>query len=246
MTRVSLAPSYLPRAQRRRIDSQLHKLLQSGICSVCGHPLKHNTRSASGLDAQGDAVVAGECCFDQVPEVFTKIFGLGFFSERKYDFLQADPNSKATADQAVTAIAAYQKAIAIADERLGDIDRRGGVRPTHFNMLEYPWTIEDRNWFERNPKRSHRMRAPLSGELDGVEIPADRMPIVLVRQVEPGSRIRGVLHLGAGALLPLPTNEASDEAIAHALFELAANREPIPSDPQAFDALIEKYTGRQT
>jgi hypothetical protein len=28
----------------------------------------------------------------------------------------------------------------------------------------------------------------------------------------------------------------------NALFEVAAQREPIPSDRQAFDALIEKYT----
>jgi hypothetical protein len=247
MTRPpELAPSSLPRQQRRRVNRQLHKLLQSGLSSVCGRPLEHNTRTTSGLDRHSNAILAGECCFDRVTELFTQIFGLGFFSERKYDFLQANPNSRATAEQATTAIAAYQKAIAETDKRFDGIERYGGVRSTHINVLDHPWMADDRNWFEQNPKRSHRMRAPLPGELDGVEIPADRVPIVLVRQVAPGSRIRGVLHFGDGALLPLPINEASDEAIAHAYFEMAANREPIPSDPQAFAALIEKYTGRQT
>jgi hypothetical protein len=39
-------------------------------------------------------------------------------------------------------------------------------------------------------------------------------------------------------LLPLP----DDEAVAHALFEIAARREAIPPDDEALEALIKKYT----
>jgi hypothetical protein len=59
---------------------------------------------------------------------------------------------------------------------------------------------------------------------------------VLVRQVEPGSRIRAAFCCG-GDLLPLP----NDEAVAHALFEVAMQREPVPPDSEALRALIEKY-----
>jgi len=85
------------------------------------------------------------------------------------------------------------------------------------------------------------MRTPFPGELDKVKIPTGREVIVLVRQVEPGSRIRGVLHFGPDSLLPLPVNESSDEAIAHALFEVATRREAAPPDVQALVALVEKY-----
>jgi len=48
-----LAPSWLPRQQRRRINRQLHRLLQRDVCSVCGSLFKHNSRTTSGLDTQG-------------------------------------------------------------------------------------------------------------------------------------------------------------------------------------------------
>jgi len=65
---VQLAPSWLPRQQRRRIDRQLYRLLHRDVCSVCGSPFKHNSRTTSGLDAQGNAALTGECCFDRLAE----------------------------------------------------------------------------------------------------------------------------------------------------------------------------------
>jgi hypothetical protein len=60
MTRVSdpLGFSSLPRQLRRRIERQLRKLARPGVCSFCGSPFKHNSRTMSGLDAQGNAVLA--------------------------------------------------------------------------------------------------------------------------------------------------------------------------------------------
>ena len=60
---------------------------------------------------------------------------------------------------------------------------------------------------------------------------------MLVRQVQPGSRLRAVLDLDA-VLLP---GSPHDEAFAHALFEVAVGREPVPPDLQALNALTEKY-----
>ena len=40
----SLAPSWLPRQQRRHIDRQLRRLMRPGTCSICGSPFRHNSR----------------------------------------------------------------------------------------------------------------------------------------------------------------------------------------------------------
>src|SRR6478672_10270904 len=78
-----LAPAWLPRQQRRYIDSQLRKLIHRNACSACGGPFKHNSCTAGGLDAQGDVALAGECCLGRVAVTFVK----GMYSDRKYDFL---------------------------------------------------------------------------------------------------------------------------------------------------------------
>ena len=82
------------------------------------------------------------------------------------------------------------------------------------------------------------MRTPFPGELDGVEIPAGRKVVMLVRQVEPGRRLRVAFDPDV-VLLP---DSPHDEAFAHALFEVATGHEPEPPDRQAFCALVEKYT----
>jgi hypothetical protein len=104
------------------------------------------------------------------------------------------------------------------------------------NVLDSPWKDEDRGWFERNQKRSHRLRMPLPGEGDeeAAKTPAEHALILLVRQVEPGKRIRAAVSISAN-LLPVP----DDEAAAHALFEVAMQREAVPSDRQALRALIQ-------
>jgi hypothetical protein len=59
---------------------------------------------------------------------------------------------------------------------------------------------------------------------------------MLLRQVEPGKRIK------AGFFVPsqvLPVPDA--EAVAHALFDIATEREPMPRNRGAMHALIEKY-----
>jgi hypothetical protein len=201
-----------------------------------------------GLDARGNVILAGECCIGRVVKVFT----CGFYSTRNYDFLQPrepQADSALTPEQIVDAIAAYQKAIVETDKLFDGIERRGGVKPAcNISLLDTPWKDDDRIWFEQNPRHTHRIRAPFPGELDGKvpKPPASYTPLVLLRQVKPGSRLKAVLYLPFGQLLPLPTNEAEVEAVMHTLFEIATGREPMPSSPQAFSALINKYTVSQT
>jgi hypothetical protein len=141
-------------------------------------------------------------------------------------------------------ITAYQEAIASADKISDDIVRRGGGTPStssipKHNLLDHPWKTDDREWFEQNPSRSHRARPPFPGKADkqGLAAPTGHALILLVRQVEPGRRIKTGFYLNAD-LPPLP----DDEATAHALFEVGAGREPTPRDWQALCTLIEKYT----
>ena len=80
---------------------------------------------------------------------------------------------------------------------------------------------------------------PFPGEADqeALDVRRGHAQFILVRQVKPALRMRAVVSID-NDLLPLP----DDEATAHALFEAAAEREAMPSDRQALDALIEKYT----
>jgi hypothetical protein len=169
---------------------------------------------------------------------------MGFFSHRSYDFLQpraseSSTNTEPTNEQIVDAIAAYQEVIADTDKRLDGVERRGGVaRPRKVSVLDSPWKDSDRSWFEQNCERSHRARMSLPGECDeeGAKTPAGHVLIVLLRQVEPGTRLKAGFYINAD-LLPL----SDDEAVAHALFEVAVRHEVVPPGRQALSALIEKY-----
>jgi hypothetical protein len=246
MTRApQLAPSWLPRQQRRRVDRELSKLVRRNVCSICGSPLKHNHCTALGFEAEGNVAVAGECCFDRLALVFAR----GFYSDRHYDFLTpripaADGAKELTNEQVARAIAAYQKTITDIDRRIDDIVRRGGgvCVPPRVYLFNHPWKDDDRNWFKQNPSRSHRVRMPFPNEADEAvaDPPAEHALIMLVRQVEPGSRLRFGFYLNAD-LLPVP----DDEAVAHALFEVAAGREAVPPGGAGRRALIEKYTAHR-
>jgi hypothetical protein len=236
---AQLAPAELPRQRRRHIDRALHRLAQRDDCSICGSPLPHNSRTAAGLDAGGNAVVAGECCFSKVAVAFAS----GLYIKQRYDFFDStSAKSDApppTNEQISEAIAAYQKAVADADERLAGIERRGGVESgkAKAHLLDHPWKTDDRIWFERNPQRSHRVREPFPGEAEQPPpAVAGHTLIVLVRQVEPGSRIRRGFYLNS-ELLPVPDSEA----IAHMLFDIATRREPVPHSTEAIKALIDRY-----
>jgi len=235
-----LAPSWLPRQQRRRIDQALRKLLRRDACSVCGKTFRHSSRTACGFDAHYDVAVTGECCIDRLTEIFL----MGLYSERKYDFLlpgDSKPDNELTNEQVVAAIAAYQKIIIDTDKRLDDIERRGGTtRSRGVSLLDHPWKSDDRDWFERNRSRAHRVRMPFPGEADecGIKAPAGYSLIALVRQVEPGSQLKAWLCIIGDPSPPIP----EVEALAHALFEIAVRREAAPFDLESFLALVGKYT----
>jgi hypothetical protein len=70
----------------------------------------------------------------------------------------------------------------------------------------------DKEWFRSHPRRSHRLRRAIAGEL-GQSATSDTY--VIVRQLKPGVRER----ISFTALQPLPEGDAP-EHIAHAFFDL--------------------------
>ena len=211
-----LAPSRLSRQQRRRLERALPKLFERNVCSFCGSSFPHNSATAGGFDAAGNVVLAGECCVSRVSKIFT--VGLALTGEQ--------------------IAATHQKAVA--DKILDDAEQHGGLgRPFGVNTTDSPWKDADREWFEQNPTRAHRVRSPFPGEADkeAANTPVGHALVMLVRQVQPGARLRAAVPLDAN-LLPLP----DDEAAVHALFEVAMGREALPPDRQALSTLIKKYT----
>jgi hypothetical protein len=234
---ASWAPDWPPRRQRRAVDRRLRELWRREVCSVCGKPFTHNGRVASGFDARGNILLVAECCSHLVVDNF----GLGLVLDREYDFLPS-PSDRVTVAptnaQIADRIATHQKLIDDADKLLADAEQRGGVEPVrNVSLRNHPWKDDDRKWFERNPSRAHRMRLPFAGETDDeAEAPVGHTRVMLVRQVEPGARRRTSFYLRSD-LLQLP----DIEGVAHALFELAMGREPMPRSRRALCDLIDKY-----
>ena len=234
----------MSRQQRRQFERQLRKLIKAAgdNCSLCGAEFQHNRRTYGGYDQDGNIALVGECCVEHLNKIYTA----GLFSCRNYDFLPAGQNSMTrslSAEQVVHAVGALERAIAAADEEVrDDLWQRGGVsRPPHasINVLDRPWKQDDHAWFEQHPDRSHRARFPFVGEI-GLEqsgvAPGGHRLLVLLRQVAPGKRIKSGFFI-SNELLPVP----DVEAVAHALFDIATRREPVPHNGAALCVLIEKY-----
>ena len=115
---------------------------------------------------------------------------------------------------------------------------------------EAPWSVDDRKWFAHNPVRSHRLRPlfPQEAEQSGwTDLSKKRGPDlrvtklskeqrhnlrVIVRQLEPGARIRHVFYLNSA--LPDPSNVKS---LCHALFDGVASGHLPPSRQIAAQAM---------
>jgi hypothetical protein len=81
---------------------------------------------------------------------------------------------------------------------------------------------DDDAWFEAHPNRTHRVRRPHEIELSETRpatgTPASALPYVIVRQVQPGFRLRMLIW----SVIEVPDAEAT----GHALFDLSI-RQPL-------------------
>jgi hypothetical protein len=237
----------MSRQQRRQFERQLRKLMRTkgDNCSLCDAEFQHNVRTFGGYDQDGKVALVGECCVERLLEVHTA----GICSRRNYDFLPAGENRRGRGlgpEQLAHALGALERAIAFADEEVkDDLWRRGGVNQppqARISVLDHPWKKDDREWFEQHPARAHRARFPFDGEVEAEKLvaPQGHQLLVLLRQVEPGKRIKSGFFI-SDELLPVP----DVEAVAHVLFDIATRRQPVPRNGKALCALIEKYQQSQ-
>jgi hypothetical protein len=84
-------------------------------------------------------------------------------------------------------------------------------------VTDAPWKTADAEWFKRHPDRTHHARAPMKGEaaMFGVDTPPGMELTILVRQLEPGRRVRSAFFKPTD--LPIP----DVEPLAHALMDLS-------------------------
>lgn len=82
--------------------------------------------------------------------------------------------------------------INIIDTPYGDLALNG--EPVFHQSGDTPWATDDRIWFEANPGRALRIRAPFDGELFPSELP-EYANAVLVAQLRKGARTRNPVFL---------------------------------------------------
>jgi hypothetical protein len=98
---------------------------------------------------------------------------------------------------------------------------------------EEPGSLDDARWFEEHPDRSHRLRVATPGEFDGLGsekcLPEGAIELCLVRQIEPGRRLR--CSVGVMADAP-PADAEADDAFLAVLFDenMEASLENRPLD----------------
>jgi hypothetical protein len=217
---IQAATGKLSRWQRRRIISLIEKTIRTDgdRCSLCRAAFQHNTRSFGGLTSDGAAALVGKCCLPQLEIIFIE----GLYLTRKYNVSDLRPLSPEQIEETITA---RQQQFALTDAINAAIALRAGL-PHLAEKLTFHSVAAgnaDQVWFEKHPARSHRLRPLLPNEFAGdaakLTPPPGHELQVLVRQIEPGMRIRSGFYRNLE--IPIPDSEP----IIRALFELMARRE---------------------
>jgi hypothetical protein len=78
---------------------------------------------------------------------------------------------------------------------------------------------DDRLWFERHPARNHRLRHPIGGEaeLTRAGLPDSVIPLVAVRQLRAGERVRVPISAPGVSPAMLNSETVAADAFAHAV-----------------------------
>ena len=207
---------------KRRVERALREIMRTDgdNCSLCRAPLRHNSRTFGGVSKDGTPRMVGECCENKLHEIV--LMGIfvckdtgGFPIEGK-----AKPGRGSTPD-VEGAVTALQGIFSQREEEISGISRRAGMRGQAKDVYRQPtaWKEDDAQWFEERADRSHRLRCLIGDEAQicgfdalGPMPPKHEVQIV-VRQVEPGVRVR--TPFGRNLEISIP----DDEAVLHALFD---------------------------
>jgi len=209
---------------RRRVERQIIELTNSkgDQCSNCQTPFPHNSRSFGGVTAGGKVALVGECCQRTLKQVILS----GVYLDQRYKDLDLGKGGKEqprTPADVSKAIAAMQQTFQRIDDTANTIKAKGGwgARNARINTASSPWKDDDARWFKANPTRAHRLRPAYPGELDDVSdlqgpVPAGHELQVLLRQVEPGKRLRTAFCRNLEMSIP------DVEPVIHAIFDVVS------------------------
>jgi hypothetical protein len=143
-------------------------------------------------------------------------------------------------EEALAARQTFQDVVSARDQIAADMAHRGGFHGAipYLCVEDSAWKTDDKLWFENHPDRSHRLRPMFPGEMQLPDSPPGTEWHIIVRQVEPGQRIRLPLcHVIDGPALP------DIEAVVHALCDLAQQSKVIKTSEVAELAL--KYAAER-
>lgn len=204
---------------RRRLEGKIQDIMRSDgdRCSICKKPFAANSRTFGGATKHGDAALAGECCTTRMG--ITIIQGV-YLSKQDFGELQdsfsgsGDAISPEAIDHAITSLQGFANN---RRQQRETAERRAGIGPTRLSTEANEWKADDAAWFAAHPARSHRLRRLVGNE--GASFPEMLMPEghelqVLVRQIEPGARVRAGFARNLSVAIP------DYEACLHGLFDL--------------------------
>lgn len=220
----------MSRQERRRIERELNKVRKGDNCTMCGKAFPHNSRTYGGATADGTAVFVGECCARHL----ITVVGSGIYVTQPIDLLTTtsmpgSPRAKkvhVTPDNLDQALTSMQSLFSDIDAHANTLMRQAGIQKQSRGVFlgDHAWKAEDAAWFKANPDRSHRLRPVHESEAEMVltSIPQDQIPPthrveILVRQVEPGKRIRASFARNTEIDIP------DQEEIIHAIFDAVAS-----------------------
>lgn len=228
---------------RKRLERRLQKLLaeDGDHCTVCRRRFVHGDKTIYGRVAGQRPAVTGECCADAI----NASIGVGVYTDRSYDiFPSPGPGegtpSVRTPEELSELVDQVRVVIAETDARAAAIGASAGLgtKAAATFLRDTAWKADDAAWFAARQRRSHRLRSLLPGEFEplpsairNASVPDGHELQVLVRQVEPGQRVRTFFARNLGVEIP------DDEAVIHALFDLVSQRSAAPDDPITADAL---------
>ena len=239
-------------SSRRRVEREIRDIMRrdGDHCSLCRREFAPNDRTFGGVTSTGEAALVGSCCEKRLSVCILQGLFMSADLPGADQLLGRKPTSGMHSPEEVErAIAAFQSVGEAHERRRSDLASRAGINPasTKLNTDATAWKAADAAWFASHPSRSHRLRSVLPGEEGAIgEIAGQQLPLnhevqVIVRQVEPGARVR--LPFARNLAVPVP----DEEEVLHALFDLlsrGANGKPVSTTDVM--ALIQRLqaTGR--
>jgi hypothetical protein len=227
------------RQQRRHVERELVKLIETDgdNCSICRTPFQHNSRTYGGISANGSVAVVADCCLGKINQLYTS----GVYLARNYKLPRAKTASCLSAEDIEKNVALLQKAVAAIDKHEAEtIAKKAGIPAIIPDWAQRPWKADDAKWFRENPSRSHRIRPAFPKEPHAEGAPKHHVSLMLVRQVEPGNRVKLAIAIYQ-ELLPLPDSDA----LLRAMFDACTQSPPVKKwtmvSPEKIKELASQY-----